>query len=223
MIHFWLCCPPFDPLPVGETAELTIGRHESNDLVLPHSEVSRFHAIFKVSSHGVIIQDLGSSNGIVCNGVPHAEIQVAIGDEIQIGPYELHLQASPREAAETRCAAVMFGVDLSHAFSGNLEETPLIEVLQGLEFNQKSGCLQIQGKTDSGEITVHKGLPHSASVRDLFGEAAILTLLSFPSGRYSFTNETPIGPGQMDATITGLLFDHSRRVDEAGVEPHGAP
>jgi len=218
-ILFWLACDPLDPIPVGGTGEITVGRHQSNDLVLPHKEVSRFHATFKVLDGSVSLEDLGSSNGIYCNGKRHAKVTVVVGDDIKIGPYEILLRDSPRSAGEegtdTRCDETLFAIDVGKAaFSGNLEETPLVEILQGLEFNQKSGTLHVKDRDLEGKVAIFQGIPHSATSGDLSGDSAVLALLKCVAGRFSFTNEIPDGSVLMKSTITGLLLDHSRFIDE---------
>ncbi len=64
---------------------LTIGRHNSCEILLPDRRVSRFHA--RITRHGknFVIEDLGSKNGTFVNGVPVSAPQVLRdGDEISI-------------------------------------------------------------------------------------------------------------------------------------------
>ncbi len=67
----------------GET--LSIGRDESNDVVLPDRRVSRQHAVIERRGDRYYIRDCGSKNGTYVNGElltePHA---LRDGDEIQI-------------------------------------------------------------------------------------------------------------------------------------------
>ncbi|HEY0251485.1 MAG TPA: FHA domain-containing protein, partial [Kofleriaceae bacterium] len=70
--------------PVGPQA-LVIGR-ERVDIVIAEAEVSRRHARFVEGPAGYHIEDLGSSNGTLLNGVRIKKpMQVAVGDRIQIG------------------------------------------------------------------------------------------------------------------------------------------
>ncbi len=48
--------------------ELLVGRHPANDLVLPHREVSGYHAALVIKERAWRIQDLGSTNGTTVNG-----------------------------------------------------------------------------------------------------------------------------------------------------------
>ncbi len=73
--------------------EITIGRQEGNTIRLTERNVSRRHArLLRMNGH-VVVEDLGSYNGIRVNGeklVGRAEI--ADGDLIQIGDYDLAIQ-----------------------------------------------------------------------------------------------------------------------------------
>ncbi len=74
--------------------EITIGRQEGNTIRLTERNVSRRHARLMRSSGHVLIEDLGSYNGIRINGDRiSGQVQVADGDLIQIGDYDLALQA----------------------------------------------------------------------------------------------------------------------------------
>ena len=50
-------------------ARLTIGRSAVNDLVLTDTSISGLHAELMVSPSGVLLRDLGSTNGSVVHGV----------------------------------------------------------------------------------------------------------------------------------------------------------
>jgi pSer/pThr/pTyr-binding forkhead associated (FHA) protein len=73
--------------------ELTIGRQEGNTIRLTERNVSRRHArLIKQNGH-VLIEDLGSYNGIRVNGDRiSGQVKIADGDLIQIGDYDLALQ-----------------------------------------------------------------------------------------------------------------------------------
>src|SRR5690606_9530419 len=71
---------------------LSIGRAEACDIVLSSALVSRQHARVHVSPEGVSIEDLGSRNGVVVNGVPiEAITPLNQGDTILLGDEQLKL------------------------------------------------------------------------------------------------------------------------------------
>jgi predicted component of type VI protein secretion system len=72
-----------------------VGRNASCQLSLDDPLVSRRHAIFEVGPGGVVIDDLGSRNGVIVNGHRiDGKVQLAVGDRILIGSQELTLLAA---------------------------------------------------------------------------------------------------------------------------------
>ncbi len=58
-------------------SRVTVGRTKNNDIILPDDSVSKFHAFFKESSDAadggemrLLLQDAGSRNGTLMDGVP---------------------------------------------------------------------------------------------------------------------------------------------------------
>ncbi|QRN99932.1 FHA domain-containing protein [Archangium violaceum] len=73
--------------------EITIGRQEGNTIRLTERNVSRRHARLLRQNGHVLVEDLGSYNGVRINGERiQGQVQVADGDLIQIGDYDLALQ-----------------------------------------------------------------------------------------------------------------------------------
>ncbi len=82
--------------------EITIGRKEGNTIRLTERNVSRRHAKLVKNNGVILLEDLGSYNGITLNGTPVKEpVQVKEGDRIQIGDYVLALKVDSRQAAAT--------------------------------------------------------------------------------------------------------------------------
>lgn len=72
------------PLTAEKT---TLGRENNNDIVLEGSSVSREHARVVKANKVYIIEDLGSRNGILINGIRSSRETLRDGDEIAIGEY----------------------------------------------------------------------------------------------------------------------------------------
>jgi len=68
---------------------LRIGRNSRCDLVLSHPQVSAYHARITRDGIGIVIEDLGSSNGTYVSDVPVHRAPLQPGDSIVIMPYFL--------------------------------------------------------------------------------------------------------------------------------------
>jgi hypothetical protein len=84
--------------------EYSIGRGVEGQSLLPDIDlspfnayaegVSRLHATLKVLQHGVLITDLGSSNGTRINGqkiVPHIDYPINHGDVVAVGKLKMQI------------------------------------------------------------------------------------------------------------------------------------
>ncbi len=84
------------PLLIGQTGPLkgerwvlnktlTIGRETTCEVVIPDRQVSRFHARLTPTVEGIVLEDLGSKNGVHRNGVPVVgQVTLQDGDMVQI-------------------------------------------------------------------------------------------------------------------------------------------
>ena len=66
--------------------EVSLGRGEENDLVIPHASISRTHARLMRRDGGYELTDLNSTNGTYVNNQPlHGSTMVANGAEVRLG------------------------------------------------------------------------------------------------------------------------------------------
>src|SRR5258705_5185009 len=73
--------------------EITIGRQDGNTIKLSERNVSRRHARLKKDNGSLLIEDLGSYNGVRVNGERIAgPTRIKEGDLIEIGDYDLGVQ-----------------------------------------------------------------------------------------------------------------------------------
>lgn len=77
-----------------EKLVVNIGRQLTNDIIVEDKRVSRYHAQIKYQSDGQFtIFDLGSTNGITVNGVPHLRQHLLRnGDRFTIGSYDFYFE-----------------------------------------------------------------------------------------------------------------------------------
>ena len=69
----------------GGCEQLTLGRAPSCDIVLRNQTVSRRHAELAFRDGAWVVRDLGSTNGVVVNGVPVGRCRLRPGDRLSLG------------------------------------------------------------------------------------------------------------------------------------------
>ena len=75
---------PGAPITVGRL--LSLGRAPGNDIRLEDPFASAFHARMKATPNGIVLEDLGATNGTRVNGVRiSGAVQIQPGDIIDIG------------------------------------------------------------------------------------------------------------------------------------------
>jgi hypothetical protein len=78
-----------------------VGRGDGCQLILDDPLVSRRHACFVVDEREITVKDLGSTNGVLVNGVRVDELQIIVpGDQITIGRHNAELCWVPFSATE---------------------------------------------------------------------------------------------------------------------------
>lgn len=109
MWQFIIHSPEREPTLVElKPGKLTLGRAETNDIVVDDSSASRQHAeiIFDLGSNSVFLVDLNSTNGTYVN---HQHVfgtfSLSPGDLIRIGQFELHLSYETGEISARPNAA----------------------------------------------------------------------------------------------------------------------
>lgn len=207
----WLCCDPFPPIPLGAGAVLTIGRDPECAMILPHDAVSRVHAVVRCLGKELVLEDR-STFGTWLNGKRVGQKKIVPGDNLRIGPYEIAVRfapARPKDGSgeETRPLGQF---DANAALQGRLEKIALAEVLQHIEFNQKTGMLRVE----SGRLAVYEGRPIWAELGKVKGEAAILAMLALKEGSFSFVAKVEPGERTIETSFTAILLEASRRSDE---------
>ncbi len=71
--------------PLEGQGPWSIGRSQENDVVISDPNVSRRHARISRQDNGFVIEDLGSTNGTMLDGVPIDRERIDNGDELTFG------------------------------------------------------------------------------------------------------------------------------------------
>lgn len=215
----WLVCDPFDPIPLGAVPTLTIGRSRQCGLVLPHTGVSREHAIIRVLGRTALIEDR-STFGTFVNGHRVSSRELQPGDRITIGPYELRVVAVAADGGAsddggTRQMTVPLVDPAATAMAGSLERVPALEILQGFEFHAKTGTFHvITPDGTEGAVAIVEGRPVHARFGELRDDEAVLAMAVLRAGQFRVFSVAEPGSQTIRASLTELLLEASRRLDE---------
>jgi hypothetical protein len=125
------------------------------------------------------------------------------------------------EGEETRPLETFRNLPSSEAMSGRLEKSSLSEVLQAIEFNQKTGTLEVFCGEKTGTLVLYEGQPMFATFGDLRDVDAVCTMVAQRRGHFSFRSKIEAGERTLKTTITGLLLEAGRRIDEKSATQHG--
>ena len=85
---------------LSRQSRVTIGRHESNDLPLTSRTVSNFHSEIVKENGGLVVRDLGSTNGTHVNECRIDSERVNTGDRIRVGNHVMTLQLKSVDGQE---------------------------------------------------------------------------------------------------------------------------
>lgn len=164
---------------------------------------------------GPVLSDRGSANGTFVGGKPVIDHPLREGDEITIGPFVGTYRYKDPKVAEIpptiMGATIVEGGDL---IRGQIADGALPELLQGIEFNKKTGTLFVFSAAGQGWVTFAKGAPRAAESGVWKDADALFFLLGLDEGRFSFTKELSTDEHRMKTSVTALLLEWGRRVDE---------
>lgn len=98
---------------------------------------------------------------------------------------------------------------------GNLAQVPLVDLLQVLGQNRKSGRLRLGRDGEEAEVMLGEGRVLDAAVGPVRGEKALFRLLARREGSFAFAPGPAGGPARIDRRMDALVMEGLRQVDEA--------
>jgi len=164
-----------------------LGRHESCEIVVHGSGVSRRHALLSVHEGELAIQDLASKNGTYVNGKEaDAEVILGDGDTIRLGKSVLLRACTPDGSARARKLEAASPIPIDRSNKGAAAATPSLacEACDKAvsEATKKSGALPLDdGSWICGACA--KGLPEREVVAKRYrvvakiGEGGVASVL----------------------------------------------
>ena len=182
---------------LSEVFRVAIGRHHSNDVELRSKRVSNYHAEILNEVEGLILRDLGSTNGTYVNGESARRHRLQTGDRLTIGNFELTVRLVPRGASASSGGA---GDEFAVGTMGNIlpfergaesadgspqgRDRSLPELLMGLAGNGSSVMVIIRNQSDAGRIYFDGGRIIHCENGAARREKALYRLLKFKKGTY---------------------------------------
>lgn len=140
-------------------ARATVGRHHTNDLVLPDPRVSAAHLELERREFGrVLARDLATTNGTWLGSNRIVETELAPGALLRIGDSALRIELDDRATPEVGSEAARFGP----LVGVSLEMKELFATLEKLA--QSPVSVLVQGEPGTGKETLARAL-HARSSR----------------------------------------------------------
>ena len=216
-----LFLPPQPPVALGKKGSLVIGRSRTCDLTLASPDASRRHAEIVTLASGYLVRDLGSTNGTWVNGERIEERPLRSGDRIEIGGdlmtfcvVDPALETADASAGEAK-TMLMERPALGECIRGDLAEIPPFAVLQMLEMGRKTGVFQVETHEGTGRLWLGSGAPIHAETKTLRGFDAAVAIVHATTGRFSFEPNRAAPERTIQASVTELLLEASRQLDES--------
>jgi DNA-binding response OmpR family regulator len=99
-------------------------------------------------------------------------------------------------------------------FGGDLSDLSIVELVQMLNLNKKSGVLNIKAGV-SGEIFLKDGQLHAANCTDLQGEKAVYKLVEQLDGKFNFEIVDVTVDRNIEVSTMNVIMEACRIMDES--------
>jgi DNA-binding response OmpR family regulator len=106
---------------------------------------------------------------------------------------------------------------------GNLAQIPLVDLLQILAVNRKTGRLSVEREGEKAEIALREGRVIDAQMGAVVGEKALWRLLTRREGQFAFIPGDGEGEDRIGRKIEELILEGLRQADELAQLLPGLP
>jgi len=136
-------------------------------------------------------------------------------DDGELGPDEvLRVDIDQIVSRITEVSRRVSRPPLPQDIRGDLEQVPLVDMLQLLAMNRRTGTLSITTARGPGEVRLAEGQIVDATFSRRTGERALYRLLAERKGRFAFSPGDPPSLRRIQASTNMLLMEAMRQVDE---------
>lgn len=102
----------------------------------------------------------------------------------------------------------------SREIEGNLAQIPLVDLLQILAVNRKTGRLALERDGEQAEIALEEGRILDARTPAVGGEKALFRLLALREGQFAFLPGPPGAEARIERRLEELVLEGMRQADE---------
>jgi DNA-binding response OmpR family regulator len=103
----------------------------------------------------------------------------------------------------------------SREIEGNLAQIPLVDLLQILAVNRKTGRLTLEREGERAAIVLDEGKVVDAHTRNAEGEKALFRLLALREGQFAFVPGPTSAEARIERRVEELVLEGLRQADEA--------
>lgn len=213
---------------LAPNSTLTIGRLDTNNVVLDDYKVSREHALLKFNGRQFVLIDLASTHGTFCGEEPVTQRLMNFGETFRIVTHELLIcDAKPADIETTNETSLIHTpsvrkLDRRVKFFGGLNEFPLITFVQFLYQERQSGLLMLEeGQKPGPRIYFMDG--EIIHVADGDGLSELLTRPSHEQSLFFyFHHETDFPPRSIFQSTPNYLMELCHNQDLRAMQKENA-
>jgi hypothetical protein len=208
-----------------DTFRVALGRHPTNHVQLRSRRVSNYHAEILNEVEGLVLRDLGSTNGTYLNQENVRRQPLKSGDHIRIGNFDITVKLVPKAGAADG-DDVLFAVGTignilpfrGHfpAASGTPErsDATLPELINELVRRRATLTVALHHPDQEGRIYVVEGAVVHAEVGAARREKALYRMLAFQKGSYEILEISSSGvPHTISTPTESLLVEGIQQIE----------
>lgn len=199
---------------LAETFRVSVGRHHANDVQLRSNRVSNYHAEILNEVDGLMLRDMGSTNGTYVNDESIRLQRINTGDRIRIGNFQITVRLIPRGRVASEIAnpfavgtignilPFQRNVSATHlTVSRERLDTTLPDLLMALSSHNTTAMVVIRNQNESSRTYVDNGQIIHCEYGSVRKAKALHRVLAQQKGRYEVL-EFP-GDASVPMTIAG--------------------
>ena len=140
-------------------------------------------------------------------------------DRVRLGtylakPFRLDEVLARIEQAFRRLEASRAVAGESREIEGNLAQIPLVDLLQILAVNRKTGRLAVEREDERADVWLREGRVVDARMGEVSGEKALWRLLTRREGQFAFVPGQEAVPERIERKLDELVLEGLRQADE---------